>query len=158
MTGPLKEIFAMEIPNATLDGTTTAHRIVRAWIQTRLVTVQCALAKSSGSRCLPIRSAFSDSNRYNNDVVVEDFVWMNTSYRYKVFDSPSWFIDQTPTYMLLLQMFFDCKSSYKDPQNIAVLKQIQTTQRKHSTNRVQRIRVSWSRSTTPYLACKKPLI
>jgi len=44
---------------------------------------------------------------YNNDVVVEDFVWMNISYRYKVFDSPSWLIDQTPTYTLLLQTFFD---------------------------------------------------
>jgi hypothetical protein len=142
MTGPLKEIFAMEVPNVTLDGTTTAHRIVRAWIQTRLGTVQCALAKSSGDRCLPIRSDFSDSNRYNNDVVVEDFVWMNTSYRYKVFDSPSWLIDQTPTYTLMLQTFFDCTSSYKDLQNVTVLKQIQTTQRKHLKNRVQRIRVS----------------
>jgi len=36
-------------------------------------------------------------------------MWMDTSYRYKVFDSPSWFIGQNPAYMLLLQTFFDCK-------------------------------------------------
>jgi hypothetical protein len=44
---------------------------------------------------------------YNDDEVIEDFIWMNTSYRYKVFDSPSWFIGHNPTYMLLLQTFFD---------------------------------------------------
>jgi hypothetical protein len=55
-------------------------------------------------------------------MVIEDFIWMNTGYRYKVFDSPSWFIDQTPTYTLLLQTFFDCKSLYEGLQKVAVLK------------------------------------
>ena len=34
---------------------------------------------------------------------------MNTTYRYIAFDSPPWLITNTPTYMLLLQTFFDCK-------------------------------------------------
>ncbi|KAH8590421.1 hypothetical protein B0O99DRAFT_691635 [Bisporella sp. PMI_857] len=44
---------------------------------------------------------------YNNDQVIEDFVWMNTSYRYVAFNSPPWLSTSTPTYMLLLQAFFD---------------------------------------------------
>ena len=121
MIGPLKEVLVMEIPSATLDGTMTAPQIVQASIQTRLGTVQCALAESSGKFCPAIWSDFPDLNRYNNNNVVEDFIWMNTSYRYKVFDSPSWLIDQTPTYTLLLQTFFDCKFSYKNYQNVTVL-------------------------------------
>lgn len=64
---------------------------------------------------------FADSKRYNDDEVIEDFIWMNTSYRYKVFDSPSWFIGHNPTYMLLLQTFFDCKFLYEPYKTIAIL-------------------------------------
>ncbi|KAE9378470.1 hypothetical protein N431DRAFT_554654 [Stipitochalara longipes BDJ] len=44
---------------------------------------------------------------YNNDEVIEDFLWMNTTYRYILFDSPSWLLCNTPTYMLMLQTFFN---------------------------------------------------
>jgi hypothetical protein len=47
--------------------------------------------------------------RYNNDSVLQEFIWQNTSYRYVVFDSPKWLICNNPTYLLLLQTFFDCK-------------------------------------------------
>ncbi|EPE35324.1 hypothetical protein GLAREA_11023 [Glarea lozoyensis ATCC 20868] len=44
---------------------------------------------------------------YNNDSVFQEFIWQNTSYRYVVFDSPKWLISTNPTYLLLLQTFFD---------------------------------------------------
>ncbi|KAE8446992.1 hypothetical protein EG329_011474 [Mollisiaceae sp. DMI_Dod_QoI] len=44
---------------------------------------------------------------YNNDEVIDEFEWMGTTYRYMVFNSPPWFLCNTPTYLLSLQTFFN---------------------------------------------------
>ena len=44
--------------------------------------------------------------------VVEDFVWQNTAYRYLSFNPSPALIACTPTYIMTLQVFFNCKASY----------------------------------------------
>lgn len=118
-TGPPRPTFleglAIRDPSAILGGITTTLLHVLAYRQKHLGIVLSALAKNYGRRkqtnmpfLVKVRSGLTWF-RYNNDEVIEDFLWMNTTYRYVAFDSPSWLLCNTPTYMLLLQTFFNCK-------------------------------------------------
>lgn len=78
------------------------------WLEATGMTPMC---KDLPQKALVPGQACNCSEDWSSPVV-EDFAWQNIAYRYLSFTPSAALMSSTPTYIMTLQIFFDCNVSY----------------------------------------------
>ena len=84
------------------------------WLEATGMTPMC---KDLPPKALVPGQACNCSEDWSSPVV-EDFAWQNIAYRYLSFAPSTALISSTPTYIMTLQVFFNCTVSYSSHEQL----------------------------------------
>ena len=84
------------------------------WLEATGMTPMC---KDLPQKALVPGQACNCSEDWSSPVV-EDFAWQNIAYRYLSFTPSTALISSTPTYIMTLQVFFNCNISYPSHEQL----------------------------------------